>query len=85
MSETKTCPFCGEEILSSAKKCTHCGEWINNVNQEYCIKNIDKYGLIITIAIVIFIPMPLGIACLIAILGGIICRILKERQKNKFN
>jgi hypothetical protein len=25
---TKDCPFCGEEIQSSAKKCKHCGEWL---------------------------------------------------------
>lgn len=24
------CPFCGEEIQSTAKKCKHCGEWLNN-------------------------------------------------------
>jgi hypothetical protein len=24
----KQCPFCGEEILSTAKKCKHCGEWL---------------------------------------------------------
>ena len=28
MQETKTCPYCGEEILASAKKCKHCGEWL---------------------------------------------------------
>lgn len=23
------CPYCGEEILQTAKKCKHCGEWLN--------------------------------------------------------
>ena len=29
MAETKTCPYCGEEILAAAKKCKHCGEWLD--------------------------------------------------------
>lgn len=28
MDETKRCPYCGEEILAVAKKCKHCGEWL---------------------------------------------------------
>jgi RNA polymerase subunit RPABC4/transcription elongation factor Spt4 len=28
MEETKLCPFCGQEIKSSAKKCIHCGKWL---------------------------------------------------------
>ena len=27
--QTKTCQFCGEEILESARKCKHCGEFLD--------------------------------------------------------
>ena len=28
MEEMKSCPFCGQEILANAKKCKHCGKWL---------------------------------------------------------
>lgn len=30
--EKKHCPYCGEEIMATAKKCHHCGEWLNDDN-----------------------------------------------------
>jgi len=27
-TQTKECPFCGEDILYTAKKCKHCGEFL---------------------------------------------------------
>lgn len=27
--ETKACPYCWEEILAAAKKCKHCGEFLD--------------------------------------------------------
>ena len=29
MRETVNCPFCAEEILAVARKCKHCGEWLD--------------------------------------------------------
>ena len=40
MAEVKKCPFCSEEILAAAKKCKHCGEWLDradNVPQKRMI------------------------------------------------
>ena len=25
----KSCPFCAEEVQEEAKKCKHCGEWLD--------------------------------------------------------
>lgn len=84
--KTKICPYCGEEILATAKKCKHCKEWINNnITKEDYNKNIDKYIWLITIAIVIFIPMPFGMACFVGFLGGIIGHIIKETQKKRIS
>ena len=50
MEETKRCPYCGEEILAVAKKCKHCGEWLETKENEkekkacpVCGELIDDY------------------------------------------
>ena len=30
--QTKPCPFCGEQIMTGAKKCKHCGGFLNPDN-----------------------------------------------------
>ena len=32
-NQTKHCPYCGEEIMASAKKCRYCGEWLDKEAQ----------------------------------------------------
>jgi uncharacterized membrane protein YvbJ len=34
MEETRKCPYCSEQILITAKKCKHCGEWLEEVNKR---------------------------------------------------
>ena len=34
MEEKKLCPYCGKEILKVAKKCKHCGEWLEQKEPE---------------------------------------------------
>lgn len=34
MEQTKRCPYCGEEILASAKKCKHCHEWLEEPSDD---------------------------------------------------
>lgn len=32
--QKKTCSTCGETVMATAKKCIHCGEWINDENSQ---------------------------------------------------
>ena len=36
-TETKTCPYCGEEISINAKKCIHCKEWLDSSSPSQII------------------------------------------------
>lgn len=42
MEETKRCPYCGEEILAIAKKCKHCGEWLDNNSRDTIPNSISN-------------------------------------------
>ena len=43
--QTKNCPYCGEEILAGARKCKHCGEWLEKPDETESVlteEEIDK-------------------------------------------
>ena len=38
----EVCPYCDEEILATAKKCKHCGEWLDENSREALAYNIAE-------------------------------------------
>lgn len=40
--ETMNCPYCGEEILAVAKKCKHCGEWLDEEEIEGEVEETEE-------------------------------------------
>ena len=52
---TKRCPYCSEEILMEAKKCKHCGEFLDKKNStEISSKSIFKIVVSIVIIVLIY-------------------------------
>lgn len=41
---TMQCPFCSEEILATAKKCKHCGEWLGGPPPRVLQAGIPQAG-----------------------------------------
>ena len=77
---TRRCPFCSEEIQSEAKKCKHCGEWLNgreskrsealNTTEVRRVADVHKSrGK--TIMLVGFLMMLGGCGSCIGSIGGI--------------
>ena len=40
--QTKNCPYCGEEIFAIAKKCKHCGEWLEEQENILTDEEIER-------------------------------------------
>ena len=44
MEGTKKCPYCGKEILAVAKKCKHCGEWLDGREKQPTCSTMPNNG-----------------------------------------
>jgi hypothetical protein len=58
MEEVIECPYCGEEILAAAKKCKHCGKWLEE-NADTPVKNKSGMSIIVG-AIIVAAAVILG-------------------------
>ncbi|OGV34951.1 MAG: hypothetical protein A2020_13300 [Lentisphaerae bacterium GWF2_45_14] len=66
----KNCPFCGEKVLEAAKKCKHCGEFIENSGEYPIPEKIlwSEHPKILSFPIPLFIGiilLPVGIGFII--------------------
>ena len=79
MEETKRCPYCGEEILISAKKCKFCHEWLDDERKEakQQEKDIDEGDDSWGIWIKIILVAAIIIAALLTVPS-------EEKHENKF-
>ena len=86
---TTTCPYCREEIAIGAQKCKHCGEWLTGdrlSSSEVALSHgswfdkqlVPMHGCLM--AVLLFL-LP-GLACILGLLGLIMCRTSKGRQKS---
>lgn len=61
---TKNCPYCGEEILEVAKKCRHCGEWLEHPEAQSrtgLFKGADYTGMLPVSTILFGLNVWLGV------------------------
>ena len=78
---TKPCPFCGELILTVAKKCKHCGEFLNMTQPRPALPRISHMNPAASTQKK-FSPLPVILIVAVILLGGIIMGvgILKPKQ-----
>lgn len=58
--ETKKCPYCGGEIKAAAKKCKHCGRWIEEQPAEKPSNGSDKKESIAILSIIALVVIVLA-------------------------
>ena len=67
--EERDCPFCSERILKKAKKCKHCGEFLDKILRK---EASEKQNIVVenkTSGLVTFMVVLIIICLLVALTG----------------
>jgi len=72
--QTKNCPFCGEEILAVAKKCKHCGKWLeeDTTSKKPIVNKSKGKGIL---------PIVVSLILLLVIIVGYFLFANDDKQK----
>jgi len=61
----KPCPYCGEKILSVAKKCKHCGEFLSNKEKKGTADNSSN-------GVLLWLLIPVMVVGVFFAIGGLL-------------
>lgn len=71
MPDEILCPFCGEKIKAIAKKCKHCGEWLDETNGKSKTESVKRQYASRTIIALILLLVAITTITLVIVIQNV--------------